>query len=85
MEEGYHDERMQNEGIPYFINGTGGSNNVYQCLNNRISKSKECYNPLSGGAQLITVTNRRVRFDFFEVENPETPLDSVTVKKFVRF
>ncbi len=77
-------ERINHEGIQYFINGAGGQKDAYKCIN-RSSESKECYVANNGGAQLVTVTNRRARFDFFGVGNSQEPTDSVTVKKFVRF
>lgn len=69
-------ERMTVGGIPYFVNGLGGSLPYPEF--NEIPESELFFNT-NYGAQLVTVTETDITFDFTDVGG--TLIDSLTIEK----
>ena len=69
-------ERLTVGGIPYFVNGLGGSLPYPQF--NEIPESDIFFNT-NYGAQIVTVTETDITFEFQDVTG--TPIDTFTIEK----
>jgi len=69
-------ERVEEDGIPYFVNGLGGS--LKYKMGDLIENSEIFYQE-NFGAQLVTVTDQSMTFEFYNVDGDL--IDSRTIEK----
>jgi tartrate-resistant acid phosphatase type 5 len=69
-------ERLEVDGIPYFVNGVGGG--AIYALETPLPESQYRYN-FSYGAMLVTATQSEITFEFYSIADTDTPLDSLTL------
>lgn len=69
-------ERLEVDGIPYFVNGVGGG--AIYALSTPLPKSEFRFNR-NYGAMLVTATEMEITFEFYSVGDNTTPLDRLTL------
>ena len=68
--------------LPYFVNGLGGRESRYDCHSHPLPTTDfdaYCYND-QHGAMRVTATYDRIIFEFYAVDQPDTPIDRWVVE-----
>jgi len=73
-------ERIEVDGIVYFVNGIGITDYIYEIEEEPIAESQAQYNE-TAGAQLVTATECEITFDFYSIEDGSTLIDSYTMNQ----
>jgi tartrate-resistant acid phosphatase type 5 len=69
-------ERLEINGIPYFINGVGGG--AIYAIETPLPESEFRYN-FNYGAMLVTASERELTFEFYSIADADNSLDSHTL------
>ncbi len=69
-------ERLEVDGIPYFVNGVGGG--AIYALGDILPESRFRFNH-GYGAMLVTASAEELTFEFYATFDSSTPLDSLTL------